>query len=280
MNSIFLSATQFLNPGENFHFTRTVLTRKPHRNVHSHDFFEIFWLQHGRAKHIINGETNVLGEGDVLFIRPQDQHALQGKGEETHLVNVIFPSDLIDGMKQRYDLPNRFFWSQDAQPETLHRDIRQLAELSGRAMRLENGPRSLLAAEAFLLPLINDLILSAPSQFGDLPEWLTELCIAAQDPKLFREGAAGLANHSGRTHAHVSRTFQKYLGKTPSHYINEIRMAHAGRALKGTSDGISEIAIDCGIPNLSHFHKLFREFHDMTPNQYRKRFQKNAVQPI
>jgi AraC family cel operon transcriptional repressor len=44
-------------------------------------------------------------------------------------------------------------------------------------------------------------------------------------------------------------------------------------------EAISDIAADCGIPNMSHFHKLFRDAHGMTPLQYRQRFQRQIVQP-
>jgi AraC family cel operon transcriptional repressor len=56
-------------------------------------------------------------------------------------------------------------------------------------------------------------------------------------------------------------------------------MDHAARLLTGSNDSLAEIAIDCGIPNLSHFHKLFLSHHGQTPANYRKSLQRNAVQP-
>ena len=73
---------------------------------------------------------------------------------------------------------------------------------------------------------------------------------------------------------------RKHLGQTPSDYINAIRMRHAARALTTDSAPISEIAAYCGIPNMSHFHKLFRAAHGATPLQYRQQqFQRQVVQP-
>jgi AraC family cel operon transcriptional repressor len=72
---------------------------------------------------------------------------------------------------------------------------------------------------------------------------------------------------------------RKYVGQTPSDYINQIRMRHAARALTTDNEAISEIAADCGIPNMSHFHKLFRETHGLTPLQFRQKFQRQVVQP-
>ena len=72
---------------------------------------------------------------------------------------------------------------------------------------------------------------------------------------------------------------RKHFGETPSDYINRIRMAHAARALTTDSDPVAQIAQDCGIPNMSHFHKLFRAAHGLTPLQYRQKFQRQVVQP-
>ena len=275
-----LHSSDIFRPGEAVHFTRAVLSKKPVRLVHDHDFHELFWVQHGRARHHVNGAKESLTEGDLVFIRASDSHALQGVGDETHLVNIAFAADLVTAIGKRHALEGRFFWSGADKPETLHRDMRALAELSRAALRLETGVRSALAAEAFLLPLLAELQGTAGRLTAGLPDWLARACAAAHDPAVFRDGAAGLAQVTGRTHAHVSRSMQRYLQQTPSDYVNDIRMDHAARALTGTSDPLAEIAADCGLPNLSHFHRLFRDRHGMTPADYRRTYQKNAIQPI
>ena len=280
MEKLRLHQNEIFQPGESLHFTRAVLSKKPIRRVHDHDFYEVFWLHHGRARHLINGIKDVLSEGDMVFIRPADSHALQGMGEETHLVNIAFPAPLIDAIAARHDLQGQFFWAGTAASAKEHRDSRQLADMSRAALRLETGVRSQLAAEAFLLPLLADLQGKAGLMQDDLPDWLARACAAAYDPSVFSEGSAGLVRVAGRAHAHVSRTMQRYFGETPSDYVNRIRMAHAAMALTGTSDPLPEIAAECGLPNLSHFHRLFREQHGLTPAEYRRRFQKNAIQPI
>jgi AraC family cel operon transcriptional repressor len=61
--------------------------------------------------------------------------------------------------------------------------------------------------------------------------------------------------------------------------MNQIRMDHAARALTTDADTVSQIAADCGIPNMSHFHKLFRAAYGDTPLQYRQKRQRRVVQP-
>ena len=96
---------------------------------------------------------------------------------------------------------------------------------------------------------------------------------------IFRQGAAGFVALTGKAHPHVSRCMRKYYGQTPSDFVNALRMTYAARALITDSDPISVIAADVGIPNMSHFHKLFRAAHALTPLQYRQSFQRQLVQP-
>lgn len=275
-----IHAKNLFRPGDALHFTRTVLSRAPIRQIHNHDYFELFWLQHGRALHVVNDVRQNLSEGDLVFVRPTDCHGIQGKGEETHVVNIAFPCALIDAIAQRHELTGRFFWHDAPLPHQVHRNIRELAMLSGRAVQIENAPKTALAAEAFLLTLLQELQGPARDVPDDLPDWLATALIRAHERDVFRQGAAGLVRLSGRGHAHVSRSCQRYLGMTPSDYVNSIRIAQAARDLIGSSDSVADIANDCGIANLSHFHRLFRQAHGVTPSQFRKTYQKNVVQPI
>jgi AraC family cel operon transcriptional repressor len=58
-------------------------------------------------------------------------------------------------------------------------------------------------------------------------------------------------------------------GLTPSAYINRVRMDYAARELRVTARPITDIALDCGLSNLSHFYALFRNAHGHTPRAYR-----------
>lgn len=266
-----------LRHGAQTHLTRATLAPTRPRNLHGHDFFELFWVQNGTVRHHLPTQTQTLREGDVVFLRPGHQHALQGRGEQALVVSICFHPDTIKALAKRHpSVEGHLFWSK-GDPIQTHRDIRQLAALNHAAVQLERSLCDTLAAEAFLLPLCADL--TAQSFPTDVPIWLANACLAAKDPEVFRDGSAGLVARTGKAHPHVSRMMRKYLGQTPSDYINEIRMSHAARALTTDSEPVSEIAADCGIPNMSHFHKLFRATHGVTPLQYRQKFQRDVVQP-
>lgn len=272
-----LHHSDILQDGGRIHLTRATLTPERPRALHDHDFFELFWVQNGKVRHHLPDGGDTLTEGTVTFLRPGQPHGVQGRGEHALIVSLCIHPAVIAGLAERHpSLNGHLFWSTDA-PAQHHRDIRQLAALNHAAVLLERSARDTLAAEAFLLPLCADL--TADSFPDDAPAWLTQACAAARDPDVFRDGSAGLVALTGKAHPHVSRMMRKYFGMTPSDYINQIRMTHAARALTTDADPVAQIAVDCGIPNMSHFHKLFRATHGLTPLQYRQKFQRQIVQP-
>jgi len=272
-----LHYADILTDGTKIRLTRATLAPTRPRMLHDHDFYELLWVQNGKVRHHLPDRTDTLNEGDMVFLRPGQAHALQGRGEHALVVSLCIHPETIKSMAKRHpSVKGHLFWSAGGPVQT-QRDIRQLATINHSAVQLENSPCDTLAAEAFLLPLCADL--TAAAFTDDVPAWLAGACTAAKSPDVFREGSAGLVAAAGKAHPHVSRMMRKYLAQTPSDYVNHIRMAHAARALTTDNEAISEIASDCGIPNMSHFHKLFRAAHGLTPLQYRQKFQRQVVQP-
>lgn len=271
--TVVLHHSDILVPETRVHLTRATVTSARPKSLHSHDYFELFWVQNGVVRHHTPNGMEKLEEGDVILLSPGHAHGVQGKGEHAMIVSLCIHPDVVEGLRTRHpDL-----WPDGVEPIHVHRNMKELTILNHAALTLENSKRDTLAAEAFLLPLLSDLS-QAKAPLGT-PGWLAQAIVAAYDPEVFREGAAGLVAQTGRAHAHVSRTMRKHTGMSPSEFVNSIRMSYAARALTTDNEPVGQIATDCGIPNMAHFHKLFRSHHQMTPLQYRQQFQRNVVQP-
>lgn len=275
-----LSAADLFAPTEAFVLSRAELdTRRP-TDLHVQDFHEMMWVQNGTVRLHTGAAKRDLTEGDLVFIAPDQPHAVQGRGEAAIVVSLAIRPGVIRALGNRHEaLQGVAFWSGGTTPLVTHRDIRQLAELNAAALKLERSPRDKLYLEAFLLPLLTALDRAPEGMAQGAPDWLIAACSAARDPVVFREGAAGFVALCGRAHPHVSRTMRKFMDQTPVDYINNLRMAHAARRLIGTADSLAEIAADCGLPNLSHFHKTFQAAFGETPQRYRKARQRDLIQP-
>lgn len=253
---------------------RATLTAQRPKDLHQHTFYEVFWVQNGHVRHHMADRIDVLAEGDLVLVAPGQVHALQSKGDHSMVVSVCLQTEVVDGLRRRH----ADAWPIQGEPSVHRLDLRALAALNQSALNLERSPNAKIATEAFLLTLLAGL--QAENCASDGPEWLGKALQKARDPGVFRLGAAGLVASTGRAHPHVSRVTRKYLGQTPTEYINTVRMEYAANQLLSDVESVSAIAADCGLPNMAHFHKLFKAAFGISPLQYRQKYRQDIIQPI
>lgn len=69
---------------------------------------------------------------------------------------------------------------------------------------------------------------------------------------------------------HFTRYFRKVTGKTPVEYINHLRINAAMKLLMDSSLTVTAIAEKTGFCNPNYFDKVFREYTETTPIEFRK----------
>jgi AraC-like DNA-binding protein len=70
---------------------------------------------------------------------------------------------------------------------------------------------------------------------------------------------------------HFCRIFNKHFGTTPMRYIRQKKVEMSELLLSHTNTPISEIAARLGFTDQSHFNKTFKQFHSISPHEFRKR---------
>ncbi|MEC4725480.1 AraC family transcriptional regulator [Shewanella sp. D64] len=69
----------------------------------------------------------------------------------------------------------------------------------------------------------------------------------------------------------LERRFKKYLTKTPTQFIKEVRLENARRLLVETDIAISQVGDETGFTDHSYFSKQFRLFFGELPSDFRKK---------
>jgi AraC-like DNA-binding protein len=82
---------------------------------------------------------------------------------------------------------------------------------------------------------------------------------------------AKVARAVGRSSAHVAGVVRQETGRTVGEWILECRMAEARRRLRGTDERVDIIAERVGYADVTHFIRLFRRVHGVTPAAWRRR---------
>jgi AraC-like DNA-binding protein len=81
---------------------------------------------------------------------------------------------------------------------------------------------------------------------------------------------AQVARAVGRSATHVASVVRKETGRTVGQWILEYRMAEARRRLRGTDEQVDIIAERVGYADVTHFIRLFRRAHGLTPAAWRR----------
>lgn len=89
-----------------------------------------------------------------------------------------------------------------------------------------------------------------------------------------------LANVSKMSLRAFERQFLASFHLTPQKYLRKLRLRIASRALIYTSESLSELALDCGFADQSHFTREFRRQFGRTPRDYREHYKMSTGVPI
>jgi AraC family transcriptional regulator len=102
------------------------------------------------------------------------------------------------------------------------------------------------------------------------PEWLKNVRRHLESNCLRSVSLAEMARVSGMHRVHVSREFRKHFGTTIGEFLRSLRVQHARRLLAGSTQTLTDIALDCGFADQSHFSATFRRLTGLTPAVFRQ----------
>jgi AraC family transcriptional regulator, dual regulator of chb operon len=263
----------FTRPEHVFHIARTLIDQRYALAEHTHDFAELFWVEHGTGLHHINDTEIALSAGDLLAIRPADVHRLSASDANGFtLVNLAFHEDTLRFL-QRYPVGTALFDAHPPLPDARRLSSARIRALAGAADALSAGPNAQLALDHFLLYLLTSLEAPAPTwvDCSACPEWLQALIKHAEQPEHFERGPKHLAGLVNRTPEHVTRELRKHTGLSTIELITRARLNFAEAQLRMTTESITDIALACGFSSLGHFYKLFGGRYGIAPRAYRLR---------
>lgn len=272
-----LTAERFVNMRTGISY-RYVYSDTEYFRPHFHDYYEIFLLLDGEATHLVNGERIPLGKGALVLIRPTDVHDYTVReGKSCYMLNITFTAETAEGLISY--LGDGFFaerlLSAKLPPEvTLHTaDISYILTHMTTVRTIgEDEPARLQTALRILIFRILTRFFADYSEESspDMPPWLSLLCGEMRKNANFTYGISRMMELSGKSREHLSRSMKKYIGVTPSEFVNDLRLRFIANMLKNSNHNIADIVFESGFGNLSWASTQFKRRYGVTMSEYRK----------
>ena len=179
----------------------------------------------------------------------------------------------------------RFFFVEisNDQLEKLHLYTNQvperLAEQSGSlawlAVRLRNEVQnwqtcSSLIAEGITLEMLGHLALKGRNPESSPPKWLLRVTNRINDDFVNVPSTSNLAKEADVHPVHLAAVFRRFHKQTIGEYVQKLRIEKAAQLMLNRELPLSQIALDSGFSDQSHFTRIFKRHTGTTPGAFRK----------
>jgi len=221
---------------------------------HFHSTYSISLIAKGVCAININNNQYSFSKGQIRVINPYDMHEiLKSSWEHINLtVSAYFMNSICGNyklFKNSIEDQNLANMIQKAYNEKANLKI-QTEEIiryldKNYSVKKENNDIFYIEKEA-IKKAIEYMVLNANNTNVSLDE---------------------IADFAGISKYHFLRVFKKYTGFTPKHFIQNIKINNARKILANHSISLSEIAMECGFYDQSHFIKTYKKFYGSTPSK-------------
>ena len=264
---------------------------------HRHGYFEMLLVLEGELDIVVEGTKVHYRRGDLCLLNRNTKHHEEFRGDfkinyfcfSQHFVETFsvsfgstsgWPQNILRFFRQNLDDNSQK--NKDYIDFILKdRSIRDLEAASiWNQIKLEMSERQ-PGFELFINGWLNrlfallenhDIYRFEPKSLGLLSDKnITDeviYYINAQKRRITREEVSEILSYNGD---YINRVFKKQTGRSILNYCQTVCMEEAARLLSTTSLDVQTIIKQMGYENRTHFNRLFKEYFQMTPGEYRVR---------
>lgn len=246
--------------------------KRPHR----HEYFEFFIVTKGKGIHSVNGQEQIITEGDLFLVRDFDEHDYKPfSNEPFEFVNLAFSKEVLYSMLAYLgqNIPSHSLLNAEMPPHAalLPEQKDALAYAMLDLDRSQGVKEKSLKFRILLVSIFSKYFLSFCDTASNIPTWLSALYGKMKKPENFISGTSRLFDLAGKSREYVCRAFSKYYGVTPSEFVLDLRLTYSASLLKISNLSITDVCFESGFENMSWFYKAFGKRFGLTPRQYREK---------
>lgn len=252
-----------------------------HRHM---DFLSLYAVRRGRGVHWIDQTPYGLTKGDIYLLAPGATHRYCDYAD-LEIDAFYFQTELFQAAELKALRELAGFWRLfvgdgnvehriHLTPEEWHEAQTQIeairSEWSERSLAgcllLRQELFRLLVALARRLDKRRPLLERAKPSISGMAEAI-RFCEENLDKPLT---VPHLAARFFLSTGHFSELFGREAGMPPAAYLRHIRLEKARSLLATTTLPVTQVALQCGFGDPTHFSRIFRDHYQISPMQYRK----------
>lgn len=253
--------------------------------LHGHNYWEIIILIEGEIHHRIKqpqlniDHSYVMQQYDYCMLPPRFFHQFQNiPGKTSQHINLsasadfaVSVFDLFGNFANEHFPPNRYYCGKLTIEKANYFIENANKMLIAKKDNMEE--KKILPKIAFL-EFINILIGRAllPSPPPIYPEWFSTLLATLNRVENINLTIPQICKLRGYGQRQLLRTFKTYLGTTITGYMTDVKFNYCCSLLANTNYTMVNICERLQYSSVSHFNKLFKQRFNMTPSEYRKKY--------
>jgi AraC family transcriptional regulator len=237
-------------------------TGRDGRPMHTHDEVYLIFVLQGSVEETRKRQTFVRTPSMLTLLPAGDPHATHFCGG-VRTFEIGLPSPWIERLGQYSSLVERYANYENGLPTWLA--LRLYREFQ------HQDSATPLMMEGMLLELLAQMArnqINSPEKH--CPLWLRQardFLHAHFTESLSVEAVAATVDMHP---AHLIRTFRQYYGCTLGDYVRRLRVEYASHLLSASEMPLSQIALETGFADQSHFSRTFKSLTGMTPTEFQK----------
>jgi len=264
-------------PGAQIYVRRSLLSTYMNYSAqaHWHPDVEFIYIHSGTMDYNVNGQITTLSKGEGIFVNSKQIHYGFSDKKECDFTCIIFdqknialPENLRDHYTRKLTT-NKDFPFLKLEKENHKKILKELKTVKQDSdiFDLEEAFLKIWKELLSLMPENTDKNEKETEGLSDMRAMLEYI-----HTNYYKNITLTTISQSANISiSKCCREFQKYLGQTPTNYLNQYRIKTAMELLKTTDNSITAIADRVGFQGPSYFSETFKKFTGTTPREYRQK---------
>lgn len=249
-------------------------------------YWTFIYVKSGAGLYILEGRLRVLNDGDLIIIPPRISYSFMAEDLEDEYNENMDASVLQFGETWLNGLLGVF--------RTLGEVVLKLKEMKSamsakgkKWLRMSSLMADLKTCQPSIQPLkiieLIELFKTSTDFYPITGETLYDK-VNTEDKVVRIKRYIGchllnritldeISEYTGMNRTYFCLFFKKHFGTGLTDYINQERMKKASSLLGQGYASVSDVARECGFPNVTYFNRVFRKNYGMSPTEYRNKVQ-------